>query len=298
MCDAPTDQRRINSSQAALFTLECQVPARIPFCSHTSNAASQMKHFETPTNTDTGIESVFLSLVTDILKVLLQEGMRPAACSLVCNSQRRVASMICPRLPCFKAPAYAQLEREVAMGGASLASAFAPASMPLDGLANASLVPILSRAQHLLLICSCGHARHFIHSIMPQDIRHLADPRRLLLLHLFSFSTLSRLEDAGSKLKMKRSTGGSMLAGPQLQPSDTAWQPVRSRSSCACCNASFGILFNRRHHCRFISRSIFFPFPDFVTVTACFSQVLRAFDVRCLRAKVAQRGHSLWSSLL
>jgi hypothetical protein len=244
-----------------------------------------MKHFEVPANTDTGIEGVFLSLVTDILKVLLEEGMRPAVCSLVCNSRRHVASSICPRLPCFNYPAYAQLEHEVAMGSASLASAFAPASMPLDGLANAALVPILSHAQYLLLICSCGHTCHFINSIMPQDIRHFTDPRRVLLLRLFCLSTVSRFEDAGSKLKAKRTTGGSMLAGPQLRPSDAAWQPVSSRSSCACCNVSFGILLNRHHHCRFISCSIFFVAPDFLT--ACLSQILRAFVVRCLRTKVA-----------
>ncbi len=259
-CDAPADQRRVNSSQAAFFAKKCQVGARTPPHRPAINCASQMKHFETPVSADSSIESVFVSLVTDVLKVLLDDGVRPAVCSLVCNSRRRVASSVCPWLPPFlNAPAYAQLQHEVAKGGTSFASAFASASMPLDGLANAALVPILSRAQLLLLLCCGGHARLFINSIMPQDIRHFTENcRRVLLLQLFGLSTLSRLEDAGSKLKMIRTTGARMLTTPQLAPSDAAWERVSSRSSCACCRVTFGMLFNRHHHCRLVVRPKFF----------------------------------------
>jgi hypothetical protein len=247
-----------------------------------SDAAFQMKHFETPANTDTGIEifeKVFVSLVTDIINVLVRDETRSSVCSLVCSSRRRVASCICPTLLLPDVPVYAQLEHEAAKGSVSLASAFAAASMPLDGLANAALIPILSRAQQLLLVCSCGHARHFIDSIMPQDMRRFTEnSRRVLLLQLFSFPMLSRFENAASKVRMKRLTGGSMLAGRQLQPSDAAWQRVSSRATCACCHVTFGLLFNRHHHCRFISRSRYSVAPD--VVTACLPQVLRAFDVR------------------
>ncbi len=218
-----------------------------------------MKYFETAASADSSIESVFVSLVTDVLNVLLDDGVRPAVCSLVCNSRRRVASCICPSLPpFFNAPAYAQLEHEVAKGGKSFATAFAAASMPLDGLANAALVPVLSRAQLLLLLCCCGHARLFINSIMPQDIRHSTENcRRVLLLQLFGLSTVSRLADAGSKLKKIRTTGGRMLTAPQLGPMDAAWERVSMRSSCACCHVTFGMLFNRHHHCRLVRPKLF-----------------------------------------
>jgi hypothetical protein len=127
--------------------------------------------------------------------------------------------------------------------------------MPLDGLANAALVPILSRGQLLLLLCFGGHARQFINSIMPQDNRLFTETcRRVLLLQLFGLSTLSRLEDAGSKLKMVRTTGARMLTAPQLAPSDAAWECTSVRSSCACCHVTFGMLFNRHHHCRLVAR--------------------------------------------
>jgi hypothetical protein len=204
-----------------------------------------MKHFDTSAKSNIDVDKVFMSLIKDILNV----DVHPAVCSLVCNCRHRVACAICPRAPFLGAPAYAELQRVIDSGGVSCVRAFAAATMPLNGLANLVRVPILSRAQQLLLISCCGHARHYINSVMSPDIPRGTCPRHMLLLRLFGSPTVSRIEDADFREPRTRSTGGSMAFGPQLRPSDAAWQPNSSCSSCACCRTPFDWL-NHRHHCR------------------------------------------------
>ena len=208
---------------------------------------SQMKFFETSAKLNINVEEMFMSLATDMHNVLHGGGVLPAVCRLVCSSRNQVASSMFPRTPFIRLPAYAQLAAEVA-SRAAFASAFADVFM-LDGLTNAVRVPVLSPGQLLLLICSCGHVRHFINSVMPQDVR-TTDPRNALLRTLFSSSTAHRFLAAQSKDKTKTVTGGAMSTARQLRPSDAAWQSDSSSSACACCKSLFAWL-NRRHHCRF-----------------------------------------------
>ncbi len=72
-----------------------------------------------------------------------------------------------------------------------------------DGAANAVRVSVLSPGQLLLLICYCGHVRHFINSVMPQDVR-TTNPRNALLRTLFSSSTVHRIWLRNLRTKQKQ----------------------------------------------------------------------------------------------
>lgn len=233
MCDVPPGERQVDCTRAQLLADEFQ-----------------MKFFETSAKLNINVEEMFMSLATDMHNVLHGGGVLPAVCRLVCSSRNQVASSMFPRTPFIRHPAYAQLAAEVA-SRAAFASAFADVFM-LDGLTNAVRVPVLSPGQLLLLICSCGHVRHFINSVMPQDVR-TTNPRNALLRTLFSSSIAHRFLAAQSKDKTKTVTGGAMVTARQLRPSDAAWQSDSSSSACACCKSLFAWL-NRRHHCRSCGR--------------------------------------------
>lgn len=203
---------------------------------------------------------MFISLASHILSSVRRNTVQPAVCSIVCNCRRQVSSIICPLVFFPPSPAYCHLISEIRTRGAAFASAFAPASMPLDGLANLIRVPLLSSQQRTLLVCLCGHARHFIHSLLPHDPHSFSyssssssRPRLITLQLLYGYSTVCRMVAAGIKSKLKMSTGGSILTGPQLQPRDAAWQADMSSDSCVACKSPFSWT-RHRHHCRLCKR--------------------------------------------
>jgi hypothetical protein len=250
---------------------------RIPGCCPAAPPAApqhspQMKFFETSAKLNINVHEMFMSLAADMHNVLHGGGVLPAVCRLVSSSRNQVASSIFPRSPFIRHPAYAQPAVEVA-SRAAFASAFADVSMP-DGLTNAVRVPVLSPGQQQLLICSCGHVRHFINSVMPQDVR-TTNRMSALLLMLFDSSSVHRILAAQSKDKTKTVTGGAMVTARQLQPSDAAWQCDSSSSACACCKSHF-TWSNRRHHCRF---SAAVSLAALHGITSRLSQVVRAFAV-------------------
>ena len=62
-----------------------------------------------------------------------------------------------------------------------------------DAAAAAIYVPKLTRAQLQLLMCTSGHACHFVRVMMPRDVRHNMDPHMPLLLRLLDDSVAIRL---------------------------------------------------------------------------------------------------------
>ena len=94
-----------------------------------------------------------------------------ACCVLVCSSRSSLASSMRlaapgPQLPL---PLYA-----------------APAAAAL-------YFPRLTRAQQLLLLCTASHARHFARVMMARDVRYNRDPRKLLLLCVYSEAAVSAI---------------------------------------------------------------------------------------------------------
>jgi hypothetical protein len=97
-----------------------------------------------------------------------------ACCVLVCSSRSSLASSMRiaapgPQLPL---PLYA-----------------APAAAAL-------YFPVLTRAQQQLLLCTTSHAHHFARVMMARDVRYNRDPRKLLLLCLYSEAAVQRLHSS------------------------------------------------------------------------------------------------------
>jgi hypothetical protein len=97
-----------------------------------------------------------------------------ACCVLVCSSRSSLASSMRiaapgPQLPL---PLYA-----------------APAAAAL-------YFPVLTRAQQQLLLCTTSHAHHYVRVMMARDVRYNRDPRKLLLLCLYSEAAVQRLQSS------------------------------------------------------------------------------------------------------
>ncbi len=96
-----------------------------------------------------------------------------AFCTLVCSSRSHLAS--CVRVAAAAPPLL-------------LYAAPAPAAVYL---------PMLKHAQLQLLLCGAGHACHFVRVMMPRDVRYNRDPRKQLLLRLFTEAAVQRLSGLG-----------------------------------------------------------------------------------------------------
>ena len=62
-----------------------------------------------------------------------------------------------------------------------------------DAAAAPIYVPRLTHAQLQLLLCTAGHACHFVRVMMPRDVRHNTDPRKQLLLRLLDDAVAMQL---------------------------------------------------------------------------------------------------------
>ncbi len=97
----------------------------------------------------------------------------PAFCTLVCSSRSHLASSF-----------------RVAAAAPPLLLYAAPA-------AAAVYLPMLTHAQLQLLLCGTGHTCHFVRVMMPRDVRYNRDPRKQLLLRLFTEAAVQRLSGLG-----------------------------------------------------------------------------------------------------
>ena len=113
-------------------------------------------------------------LMVDWAQSLSYARIYRACCVLVCSSRSSLASSMRiaapgpqPPLPLYAAPAAAALYS-----------------------------PRLTRAQQQLLLCSASHAHHFVRVMMARDVRYNRDPRKLLLLCLYSEAAVQRLHSS------------------------------------------------------------------------------------------------------
>ena len=93
----------------------------------------------------------------------------PAFCTLVCSSRSHLASSV------------------------RVAAAAPPLLLYAAPTPAAVYFPMLTHAQLQLLLRGAGHACHFVRVMMPRDVRHNTDPRKQLLLQLFSEALAMRL---------------------------------------------------------------------------------------------------------
>jgi hypothetical protein len=117
----------------------------------------------------------------------------------------------------------------------------------------------LAPAQQHLLLCSSGHASHFINSMLPRfrearqrqlldERKTRRDPRVELLMRLFSSAMAERLEGA-SRSTFQLPAHVSVEARCKLQVAP--WQLGYDLERCpgSSCGSRYSI-FNRRHTCR------------------------------------------------
>ena len=98
-----------------------------------------------------------------------------ACCALVCSSRSSLASGM-----------------RLAAPGPQL-----PLPVYADPAAAALYFPRLTRAQQQLLLCTASHACHFVGVMMPRGVRFNRDPRKLLLLCLYSEAVAQQLLQLG-----------------------------------------------------------------------------------------------------